>query len=200
MTHKQGAPRSVPRNLIVICLDSFRKDHISLYRLSDHGHPLADHGRFLKGAGRLYPELLKVPFIFYAPKLEPGRWNPLVSLPDVLPTVQEILGLGSEAGLLAGQSFLSVLTGDSDYPRNAVICGYHEAEDRRIRDDRWTVIVRPDDRPDELYDRQNDPRERHNLIEELPDVARQLMGAYGTIWFRRPVTAIKGLQGRYEVT
>ena len=28
-----------------------------------HGHPLGDHGKFLKGADRLYSELLKVPFL-----------------------------------------------------------------------------------------------------------------------------------------
>lgn len=34
---------------------------------ADHGHPLADHGKFLKGTDRLYNELLKVPFMIYYP-------------------------------------------------------------------------------------------------------------------------------------
>lgn len=36
--------------------------------LADHGHPLADHGKFLKGADRLYNELLKVPFLVRLPE------------------------------------------------------------------------------------------------------------------------------------
>ncbi|MCP4644517.1 MAG: sulfatase-like hydrolase/transferase, partial [bacterium] len=40
--------------------------------LSDHGHPLGDHGKFLKGPDRMYSELLKVPFIVRLPGGEHG--------------------------------------------------------------------------------------------------------------------------------
>ncbi len=40
--------------------------------LSDHGHPLGDHGKFLKGGDRMYSELLKVPFILRFPGGEGG--------------------------------------------------------------------------------------------------------------------------------
>jgi len=53
--------------------------------LADHGHPLSDHGKFLKGPDRLYSELLRVPFMIRLPRgevssigVETGltRWPP----------------------------------------------------------------------------------------------------------------------------
>jgi len=61
--------------------------------LADHGHPLADHGKFLKGGDRLHSELLKVPFMIYAPNITPRRTKALVQFPDLLPTLFELLGM-----------------------------------------------------------------------------------------------------------
>ncbi|MCS7224789.1 MAG: sulfatase-like hydrolase/transferase [Armatimonadetes bacterium] len=167
--------------------------------LADHGHPLADHGKFLKGASRLYSELLEVPLMIYAPHIAPGRRSALVTFPDVLPTIFDVLGLTSETGPMAGKSFLPVLLGNEDHHREAVICGYHESEHRCIRDDRWTLIVRPEGVPDELYNRQQDPKETNNLIDSHPEEAQRLSRLFGSIWFRRPITRLKGLQAYYEV-
>lgn len=167
--------------------------------LADHGHPLADHGKFLKGGDRMYSELLKVPFMVYAPDLKPRRTKALVQFPDVLPTLLELLGLENIVQPLAGKSFAAVLKGEADTHRSAVICGYHEAFDRCIRDETWSYIARPEGQPDELYNLADDPKERRNLIDEHPDEAKRLASQFGSLWFRRPVTGIKGVQGHYEL-
>lgn len=173
--------------------------------LADHGHPLNDHGKFLKGADRLYSELLEVPFMIRLPDSlasqarKPGRTQALAQFPDVLPTLLELLGLGNSATALQGKSFLPVLKGDAESHREAVISGYYEGQDRCIRDATWSYIDRPEGQPDELYNLLEDPRETRNLIDAQNEVAAALSTRFGSYWRRRPSHVIKGIQGRYEV-
>lgn len=144
--------------------------------LSDHGHPLADHGKFLKSGDRLYSELLDVPFMISSPALEPMTASAIVGFPDLLPTILELLGHGDLAEPMAGRSFLPVLNRASQQHRQVVMSGYHNAPERCIRDDRWSYIRRPNDAPEELYDLACDPRETHSLIDEHPEEAVRLRG------------------------
>ena len=170
--------------------------------VADHGHPLGDHGKFLKGTDRMYSELLKVPFIVRLPGGRNGgrRSTALAQFQDVLPTLLDLLGLAGSTGATSGLSFRRVVEGDSDSHRDAIITGYHEGIDRCIRDKRWSLILRPEGEPDELYDLQSDPRERHNLIDTHPEEAQRLARAFGSVYFRsRRSSAIKGIQGKYEM-
>jgi len=170
--------------------------------VADHGHPLADHGKFLKGADRMYSELLKVPFIIRLPGGRNGgtRRQALVQFHDVLPTLLDVMGLGNSTDAMHGRSFRGVLEGETDEHRDAMIVGYHEGGDRCIRDRTWSYIARPGDEPDELYHLADDPRERTNLIDRHPEEATRLAARFGT-YFRRARASgvVKGIQGRYEV-
>jgi len=168
--------------------------------LADHGHPLADHGKFLKGGDRLYNELLKVPFMVRLPGGKPARdTRALVQFPDLAPTLLEIMGMKNDTYSMHGGSFLSVLDG-ADTHREFAISGYYEAPDRCVRDGKWSYIHRPEGQPDELYDLESDPRERHNLVDEKPDEARRLASAFGSYFRRESQLHIKGLQGKYELS
>jgi len=168
--------------------------------LADHGHPLADHGKFLKGADRMYSELLKLPFMVRFPGgAHARRTKAIIQFHDVLPTLLEILGLGNNAHSMHGKSFLSVLRGEAEEHRNAIITGYHEGIDRCIRDGQWSYIQRPKDEPDELYDLVKDPQERHNLIDEEPEEAKRLSSLFGNYFRRAEGRWIKGIQGKYEL-
>lgn len=173
--------------------------------MSDHGHPLGDHGKFLKGGDRLYNELLKVPFMIRLPDGRGARrTGALVQFHDVLPTVLDLLGLGNNATSMHGGSFRPVLRGDTDTHREAMITGYHEAADRCVRDEVWSYVQRPAGEPDELYNLVEDPQERDNLIDEYTEEARRLKRAFGN-YFRfqlQPgvsLTEVKGVQGKYEM-
>ena len=172
---------------------------------ADHGHPLADHGKFLKGGDRMYNELLKVPFMIRLPGGEGARrTEAIVQFHDVLPTVLDLLGLANDASAMQGRSFLPVLRGESDVLRDVIVTGYHEAPDRCVRDRTWSYVQRPEGEPDELYNLIDDPRERTNLIDEHPDEARRLARAFGR-YFRFQLqegvslTQVKGIQGKYEL-
>jgi arylsulfatase A-like enzyme len=169
---------------------------------ADHGHPLADHGKFLKGGDRLYSELLKVPFLIRFPGGEHGgrRTDALASFHDVLPTLLDAIGLGNNLEALPGRSLLPLIRGEAEGVRRAVICGYHLAEDRCVRDKIWSYIRRPAGEPDELYRLTGDPEERVNLIDKYPHEAQRLASMFGSLYYRLRDAPVKGIQGRYEVT
>ena len=168
--------------------------------VADHGHPLADHGKFLKGGDRMYSELLKVPFMIRFPGGEHGgqRLDALAQFQDVLPTLFDAVGLGNNIETMHGRSLMPLIWGDADSVRDAIITGYHEAPDRCVRDREWSYIRRPEEEPDELYNLIEDPREQHNLIDECPEEAQRLAAAFGSLYAVRG-EVVKGIQGRYEV-
>lgn len=166
---------------------------------ADHGHPLADHGKFLKGGDRLYNELLKIPFIIYYPNCKHRVIDALAQFPDVMPTILEMISLENEAKHMNGKSFHRLLIGESIEHRDAIIVGYHEAEDRCVRNKVWSYIHRPENQPDELYHLLNDPKEAMNLIDDRKDVAMKLHSSFGSCFYRSLTKILKGIQGRYEL-
>lgn len=169
--------------------------------MADHGHPLGDHGKFLKGGDRLYNELLRVPFMVRLPGGQGARRTPaMVQFPDVLPTLLDLAGLGNDTASMHGRSFAPVLRHQTDEHRPLVISGYHEAVDRCTRDRTWSYVQRPAGEPDELYHLEEDPQERRNLIDQHPEEALRLARAFGS-YFRRgaALPAVKGIQGKYEL-
>jgi len=168
--------------------------------LSDHGHPLADHDKFLKGGDRMYNELLKVPLIMRFPGGEYGgqRLDALAQFPDLMPTWLDGLGLASATHDLAGISLMPVIRGEKDAIREATISGYYGAPDRAVRNKEYSFVVRGGGEPDELYNLLDDPRERHNIIEEKPQVADELAARFPRIYFPAPPQS-HGVQGDSEV-
>ena len=87
--------------------------------VADHGHPLADHGKFLKGGDRMYSELLKVPFIIRFPGGAHGGQclDALAQFQDVLPTLLDAVGLGNNTEAMHGLSLMPLIQGDADSVR-----------------------------------------------------------------------------------
>lgn len=168
--------------------------------LSDHGHPLADHGKFLKGADRMYSELLKVPLILRFPGGQYGgrRLDALAQFPDLPATWLDAVGCASAAHDMAGRSLMPVIRGEADAIRQATVSGYYRAPDRAVRTKRYSYVVRGGDQEDELYDLIEDPRERNNIITQKPEVADQLADLFPSIYFPAPPKT-HGVQGDSEI-
>lgn len=168
--------------------------------LADHGHPLNDHGKFLKGADRLYNELLRIPFMIRLPSGKHGgtHADAIVQFQDLLPTILDLIGLPAHADAMHGGSFAGVLQRRGDEHREAIITGYHEGAYRCIRTRTWSYVERPTGEDDELYDLRHDPQERRNLINEQPGEAQQLATRFGRL-YRRRARRRAGIQGKYEL-
>jgi len=175
-------------------------DNSLIVLVADHGHPLADHGKFLKGGDRMYSELLKVPFMIRFPGGRYGgrRLTALTQFQDILPTLLEAIGLGNNIEAMHGRSLMPLIRGEVPSIRDVIVTGYHEAPDRCIRTVEWSYIRRPEGQPDELYNLIEDPQEKVNLVDRYPDVARRLASSFGSLYAVQ-VAEVKGIQGKYEV-
>ncbi len=177
--------------------------------LADHGHPHGDHGSIMKTPDNLYSELIKIPLIIHHPEgLYAGKKiEALVQMPDILPTILEIMGLKKETYAMSGKSFWSVVTANEEKIRDFIITGYHESYHRCIRDKDWSLIVRPEGKENELYNLKNDPKEKNNLIKEYPEKEKELLsylGKYFTVKTREQEISLsrktKMLQLQYELS
>lgn len=168
--------------------------------LADHGHPLGDHGKFLKGPDRMYNELLRIPFMVRLPGGRGGgrRTGALVQFQDLLPTLLELTGAPGDLGFMHGRSFAPVLRGETDEHREAIITGFHEGIDRCIRTKQWSYIERPVGEPDELYDLATDPQERRNLAAAHPGEVERLARLFGRAYRPRRRRG-RGVMGKYEL-
>ena len=179
--------------------------------MADHGHPLADHGKFLKGTDRMYNELLKVPFLLRLPGSRGGsrQVSALAQFHDVLPTLLNLLSFSDLTADMHGRSFDPVIRGEVAEHRNEIITGYFAGDERCIRNSQWSLVLRPEREVDELYDLSADPHEQFNLIDRFPDIATDLVRKFGSKYYgsghgsfgssRVPIAAVHGVQGAYEV-
>src|SRR5690606_439924 len=115
----------------------------------------------------LFEMMMQIPMIFRHPGKIPagGKSDLLVSNYDFLPTVLGHVGLAQEMPTQPrspGRDFSSALLGRRIPWENVL---YYEMElTRGVRDDRWKYVSRYPDGIGELYDLENDPRERVNLF------------------------------------
>lgn len=168
--------------------------------LADHGHPHGDHGTIMKTPQNMYNELLRIPFMIRLPHAERAgtRIAPLVQTDDLLPTTLDLIGLEHEAVAMTGKSAWKLVTGEAAKLREVVITGYHQSAIRCVRDEQWSLVVRPEGNH-ELYDLVNDPAEQNNLFEQQPEIAQRLINYLGFFSYTKlPPAEYENVQEAYE--
>ncbi len=145
---------------------------------ADHGEEFQDHG----GVGhknQLYNELLRVPMIVYFPqRLPPRRVAETVSTLDLLPTFRELAG-DRLSRLDRGVSFFKTLAGSpTQEPRTLFPMRWSETEEKTAKKGvvrgKWKYIVTLPQEKEELYDTEEDPRERANLAKKNPSMVAEM--------------------------
>jgi arylsulfatase A-like enzyme len=125
---------------------------------------MGDHTRPLTA----YDWTMHVPLIWRHPGHVPAgkRQKLLVSNYDFLPSLLGYLGLKEKQApkpASPGRSYAAALRGKTPDWDNVVFFEFENV--RAIRTDRWKLIARFPDGPNELYDLRADPGERTNLID-----------------------------------
>jgi len=162
---------------------------------ADHADELLDHG-FIGHAstnwdGTLFDEVVHVPLVIrYPPAFPPGKAIPeVVEAIDLLPTLQETLGLRSESAC-QGKSLLPLVGGTARdwkglaFSENS-LCGYQcnqVPEKGRVRlaslrSDRWKLVAThaPAHSRFALFDLRADPQEQRDVLPSHPTEGSRLM-------------------------
>ena len=137
----------------------------------DHGESLGDHGERDHGIF-VYESVLRVPLMMRVPGLTPRRVGGVVRLPDVMPTILDLVS--APRPQMDGVSLRDLLTGratdlgleaysESLYPERLGWSALHA-----LREGRYKLIEAP--RP-ELYDLERDPFEERNVYADRRSVA-----------------------------
>jgi arylsulfatase A-like enzyme len=140
--------------------------------VSDHGDTCGAHGFWSKGVVA-YEELIRIPMIISWPGhfQTDATCDRLVSLMDILPTLADATGTGFNRRQIDGQSLEPFLhgLGPSDWRHDLLIMHhgnmYGLCTMRAVVGMRYKYVHYPYD-TGELYDRNTDPWEMRNLIDD----------------------------------
>lgn len=143
-----------------------------LVLLSDHGEEFGEHGELRHTT--LHRETLHVPLVVRFPDADPAhrprRVPAVVRLIDVMPSVLDAAGLPAPAHA-QGRSLLPLLRdGSADAP--VVLSQIRQGSAAALRVGEWKLIRRK--HRDQLYRLSDDPAERVDLHDALPERAAEL--------------------------
>ncbi|TXT60660.1 MAG: hypothetical protein BAJALOKI2v1_90074 [Promethearchaeota archaeon] len=166
---------------------------------ADHGESMGENDIYFTHV-HLYDQMMHLPLLIHYPKKyknSNGRIQPLVGNVDLAPTILELYGL-EVPEYFEGKSFVPLLENGGDHHREKIYMFEHEAISRRgVRTKKWKFIKNARNPKDdivksrlqalgyialdvgevddkELYDLENDPEEEENIIEEHPEIAKEL--------------------------
>lgn len=155
---------------VVNALTPEQRENTWVVYTSDHGEMMGAHKLISKGAA-MYDDITRIPLIFRPPtgQAQPAQVDTPVSHVDVLPTLMKLAGI-HQPDILPGESILDV------EPERGVMVEFnryeieHDSFGGFIPVRGWVTnrfkLVLNLFTSDELYDRQNDPNEMHNLIDD----------------------------------
>ncbi|MDD2680182.1 MAG: sulfatase [Candidatus Omnitrophica bacterium] len=152
-------------------LEELKKSHLGqntvIIITSDHGEALGEHERYFCHANSLYDELIKIPLIISWDKKIPLclKIDQQVRMVDLMPTILDILKIRSRD--MQGQSFLPLIMHKRD---DFAPYAYSEQfELVSVRTKKWKLIYNQNNGKYELYDLENDPQERSNIVTKEKD-------------------------------
>ncbi|HIA18481.1 MAG TPA: arylsulfatase [Planctomycetaceae bacterium] len=135
------------------------------------------NGIYREGKRSIYEGGHRVPFILRWPaQVKAGsQWTRPVCQTDILATLSELVGQQLPAN--AGEdsvSFLNVLSGEKTQPQRPPMI-HHSIQGRyAIRSGEWKLVMETRKTGRELYNLASDPRESKNVLEQHPEIAREL--------------------------
>lgn len=156
--------------------ESGKLENTIIIYTSDHGLSLGQHGFWGKGNGtrplNMYDISIRVPLLIYGNRLSsPGKViDKCVDHLDTFAAICEIAGCDplkvKPGGNYPGQSFLRLLEDETSEWENIKFGEYGDL--RMIRTPEFKLVKRYPEGPDELFNLQEDPDEKNNLI-DLPE-------------------------------
>lgn len=143
---------------------------------SDHGEAFGGHGAVLHPDGMMYDELLHVPLIVSGPGFDAGTVSTPASNVDLVPTLLSSAGADTPP-VCVGEDLSKIVSNPPDQ-RLVFAEGYNRETGRvMVTSGTYKLIHHLSDGSERLYDRKRDPEERHDLIDDPPEVYETLRAA-----------------------
>ena len=151
---------------------------------ADHGQQFMEHGRYGHHSNYLYDELTRVPLIIVGPGLTSAAIDRQVSQIDLAPTILDMLNIRKPKAFV-GDSLLrtedkgeAITEADTGVflQRDIMVTKPKLNVSRRkisVRTGKYKYIY-TEAQQDELYDLENDPREKRNILDIQPEVTTEL--------------------------
>ena len=195
-------------------------DDTAIIFVSDHGFYFGEHGLFGKrrfrwpdGSGfdegfakgltvhqrqvhrsPLHNEVIQVPLLVYLPGVENRRVSGLLSLPDLMPTVLELLEIPlpartqakSALPLIGGESIHDLIVTSAPFEEVGELSKTVDGQDRvvievspsSITDGEWDLLYGVEGQRVELYRSKEDVGHQRDLSDTYPDVVEKLHSQY----------------------
>lgn len=163
-------------------------DNTLIILTSDHGESLLEHEIYLDHHG-LYDVSIHVPLILYSPSLlKSKRISTFVQHVDLVPTILDMLGMGTKSLNLDGKSLLPLINGKMREIRSSIYAEESHTEKKiavRTKDYKYIEAGSKEQAAcrycgrihggvRELYDLKQDPEETHNIVGERPKIENEL--------------------------
>jgi len=142
-------------------------DRTIIIVIADHGEALWEHGFFGHNV-HLYEEISHIPFIIKLPTstgIGGRKMEALVQTIDFFPTLVDILRLPTDNSILQGKSLLPLMAGNINSVNDLLYSRTVWVKPRYgVRDPVYKYIIFTRTGDEELYNLQDDPQERINLM------------------------------------
>ena len=161
-------------------------DNALIIITADHGEEFQEHGWMLHANPYYYDVLMRVPLIVKFPtgtSLPTGTTiDSLVEIIDIAPSISGFAGI--EPVFVQGKSFLNLIAGKD--AGKEYVCGLGSTGSMYVRSKKWKLLSDKglDRNRYRLYNVENDPGERQNVVldhpeieEHLEDILRNRLGA-----------------------
>ena len=164
-----------------------------MYRLENSEEIVSDvKGEWYRSP--LYDEVTRIPLLLHLPGADAGRIDALVSLPDVMPTILDLVGIEAPERVQA-DSLTGLIDGSVDAIHDYVVTSWPmyvagqrirvvDDEERRMRENQpstvtsrdWTLLYSVAGEEVELYDRIADPNFENNVYLQNREIASAMHG------------------------
>ena len=184
------------RRLIELMRNRGMLDNTIVLIVADHGESMGEHDYYYAHGETLHEGTVRVPAILHWPNgIDPGEYDGLTSLVDLMPTILDLMGLDGDALDMDGVSLADAIS-DGSEPRKVAFLesdyqlihpenpDFHIGEDGATPRSKWRGVVAGDHKllriPTEggeryeLYNLVSDPGEQVNLAEAQPALLAEL--------------------------
>ncbi|MGL6260931.1 sulfatase family protein [Vibrio sp. WXL210] len=155
---------------------------------------MSSPGPFNGFKGDTYEGGIRVPFVIHYPAQIPAglSYEPMVSSLDIYPTIAARFGITDTGAIpFDGVDLFPHILGETDEPAHTTLY-WRRDDDYAIRDEQWKLTVNEHNGPRtiRLFNMNDDPYEKIDLVNQYPEIAQRLKDQFDSWEASLPVNQL----------